>query len=242
MNIDRYHRQILVKELGKSGQKTISSKHVLIIGGGGLGSNSSEILTRLGVGHIDIVDDDPVDITNIHRTSVFTEEDVGKQKCNVLRDRLQKINSEIKITSIKKRIKKNNILPIIKNVDLILDGTDNMQTRFLINEISIKNNIPWIYAGIYSTVGMIMGILPKKTPCLKCVSQNIPNKSEEIPVMGNLPLTTASIQCSEAIKILLGKQISGLIIYDIWKQNFEKISIKRNPKCSCCDKELFEYL
>ena len=117
-----------------------------------------------------------------------------------------------------------------------------MQTRFLINEISIKNKKPWVYAGVYSTVGMIMGIIPKKTPCLRCISQNIIEKKEIIPVLGNLPLTTASIQCTETLKILLNKKPTGLIIYDIWKQQFEKINIKRNPNCNCCSKEVYEII
>jgi len=242
MDLERYRRQIIVKEFGKQGQETLHNKHIVIIGGGGLGSNSSEILVRLGIGRIDIVDDDSVERTNLHRTSIFNEEDLGRFKCQILEEKLQKINSEITIRGFQQRVTKENILSIVKNADIILDGTDNMQTRFLINDISIKNHIPWIYAGVYSTVGMIMGIRPKKTPCFKCISQNIPEKTGEIPVLGNLPITTASIQCTEAIKLLLGKQLSGLIIYDIWKQQFEQINIQKNPTCSCCEKEIYESL
>ena len=197
---------------------------------------------RLGVGYIDIVDNDYVELTNIHRTSIFNEEDIGSFKCNVLEEKLQKINHEVNIKGIRKRVAKENIESIVKNADLILDGTDNMQTRFLINDVSIKEDIPWIYAGIYSTVGMVMGIVPKHTPCLKCVSQSIPEKVGEIPVLGNLPLATASIECTEAIKLLLGTPLLGLIIYDIWKQQFEQINIKRNPVCSCCGAGIFEFL
>jgi adenylyltransferase/sulfurtransferase len=242
MDLERYQRQILVKEFGKYGQKLLYKRHVAIIGGGGLGSNNSEILARLGVGRIDVVDDDTIELTNIHRTSIFNEEDIGSFKCQVLEEKLQKINSEVKIKGIQKRVTKENIESIVKNADIILDGTDNMQARFLINDISIKNNIPWIYAGVYSTVGMVMGIWPKKTPCLKCISQNIPEKTGEIPVLGNLTSIMASIQCTETIKLLLGKQLSGLIIYDIWKQQFEQINIKRNLGCGCCGNEMFEFL
>ena len=242
MNVQRYQRQIIVPELGEEGQQLLSKKHVVIIGGGGLGSNSSNILTRIGIGSIDIVDDDLVELPNLYRTSIFNEEGVGRPKCKILEEKLQKINSEVKIRGIKKRATKENIKSIVKNADIILDGTDNMQTRFLINDVSIKNDIPWVYAGVYSTVGMIMGIHPKHTPCLKCISRSIPEKSGEIPVLGNLPLTIASIECTEAIKLLLDKQLSGLIVYDIWKQQFEQIDIKRNPKCSCCSREIFEFL
>jgi len=242
MNMQRYQRQIIVPELSEDGQNILSRRHVVVIGGGGLGRNSSEILTRLGVGRIDIVDDDLVELSNLHRTSIFNEEDVGRFKCQILEEKLQKINSEITIKGVKQRVTKENVQSIIKNVDIILDGTDNMQTRFLINDVSIKNDIPWIYAGVYSTIGMVMGIIPKQTPCLKCISQSIPEKTGEIPVLGNLTSITASIQCTKAIKLLLGKQLSGLIIYDIWKQQFEQMKIQRNPTCGCCEKEIFEFL
>jgi len=242
MDFERYQRQILVKELGRKGQELLSKKHIVIIGGGGLGSNSSNILTRIGIGSIDIVDDDLVELPNLYRTSIFNEEDVGRPKCQILEEKLKIINSEMKIGGIKKRVTKENIELLVKNADVILDGTDNMQTRFLINDVSIKNDIPWVYAGVYSTVGMVMGIRPKQSPCLKCISQSIPEKTGEIPVLGNLPLTIASLECTEAMKLLLGKQLSGLIVYDIWKQQFEQIDIKRNPKCSCCSREIFEFL
>lgn len=242
MNFERFQRQIIVPELGEEGQQLLSKKHLVIIGGGGLGSNSSNILTRIGIGSIDIVEDDLVELPNLYRTSIFNEEDVGRPKCQILEEKLKIINSEVKIRGIKKRATKENINSIVKNADIILDGTDNMQTRFLINDISVKNNIPWVYAGVYSTVGMVMGIRPKQSPCLKCISQSIPEKTGEIPVLGNLPLTIASIECTEAIKLLLDKQLSGLIIYDIWNQNFEQMNIKRNPRCSCCQRGIFEFL
>lgn len=235
MNLGRYRRQILVKELGKKGQQILSKKYVVIIGGGGLGSNSANILTRMGVGKIDIIDYDVLDITNIHRMSIFDEEDLGKLKCKVLEEKLQRVNSNVKVRGINKRIDKENIESMVKSADLILDGTDNLETRFLINETSVKKDIPWIYTGVNGTVGMVMGIVPKKTPCLNCLSQGIANEvNEETPVLGNLPVTMASIQCIEGLKVLLKQQLSGLIIYDIWRQSFEILNIKRNPKCTCC--------
>lgn len=243
MNELRYHRQIIVPELGREGQETLFKKHVVIIGEGGLGSHTSELLVRIGIGIIDIVDHDSIKLSNLHRTSVFTEEDIGKPKSLVLEKKLQSINSEITIKGIKKRVTKENIESIVKSADVILDGTDNMGTRFLINEAAVKNSIPWIYAGVHTTVGMVMGMIPKQTPCLKCVSHSITNnKTDEIPVLGNLPVTIASIQCTETLKVLLGKQLSGLIVYDIWKQRFEKMNIERNPECTCCAQELFELL
>jgi len=243
MNSERYRRQILVKEIGRDGQNTLFTKHVVIIGGGGLGSNSANILVRAGIGRIDIVDDDLLELSNLHRTSIFNEKDIGKPKCQILEEKLKKVNSNVTVKGMKKRVTKENIKMIVKNADVILDGTDNMETRFLINEAAVKYRVPWIYAGVHTNMGMVIGIMPKKTPCLKCISQNISNKIiNEIPIFANLPLTIASFQCAEAFKILLEKRTSGLIIYDIWKQHFDKISINKNPECTCCGKELFEFL
>ena len=244
MNIKRYKKQLLVKEFGKKEQNILKHSTVVIIGAGGLGSNSANILTRTGLGTIEIVDDDIVDITNLHRTSIFDEDDIGKPKSAILEEKLKKINSSICIKGIKARIEKENIDQIIKNADIILDGADNMKTRFLINDFSIKNNIPWVYAGVDSTVGMVMGIVPKKTPCLRCISQNIPStpNNSEIGTFSVLPIIAASIQCMEAIKMLLGEKTTGLLIYNIWKQQFETMNLKRNPDCICCGKQTFDFL
>ena len=118
-----------------------------------------------------------------------------------------------------------------------------METRFLINDASIKNNIPWVYGGVAGTIGMTMGIIPGKTPCIRCISQNISSSSTSGQgTFSILPSIVASIQCMEAIKILLGEKPSGFIIYDIWKQCFEQMIIQRNPACSCCGKHSFEFL
>ncbi|MFO7678400.1 MAG: HesA/MoeB/ThiF family protein [Thermoplasmatota archaeon] len=236
MDLKRYHRQTLVPEIGSKGQLLLQDKTVLIIGGGGLGSSSSEILTRMGIGKIIVVDYDFVDESNLHRTSLFSEKDIDAPKASTLKKKLQNINSKTSIQAHNKRVTKENIETFITTIDLIIDATDNIDTRFLINTISLKKNIPWVYAGVYSTVGMVMGILPKQTPCFNCLSNAVTPQNTQIPVLGNLPMIAAGIQCTEAIKILLGKPLSGLIIYDIWKQNFDHLMIKKNPKCKSCGK------
>jgi adenylyltransferase/sulfurtransferase len=244
MDLKRYQRQIIVKEFGEEGQKILSKKNVVIIGAGGLGSNSANILVRLGIGHIEIFDDDIIDVTNLHRMSIYNEEDIGSSKSEILEGKLKLINSQININSYNEKITKNNIETLTKNADIIIDATDNFEARFLINELSIKKNVPWIYAGVQNTIGMILAIIPSKTPCFKCMSPNIADNItiNKLPVMGNLPVTIASIQCTEALKVLLDQQPSGLIIYDTWNQLFEIVEIKRNLKCACCCKKSFEFL
>lgn len=234
---DRYQRQILVRELGQSGQDLLAAKHAIVIGGGGLGSNSASLMVRMGIGHIDIIDYDTVEITNLHRTSVFSEQDIGKAKALVLEQRLQEVNTSVQVKGINKKVTPETIEALISHADIIIDGTDSIPLRLLINEASLRQNIPWVYAGVYETVGMAMGILPKKTPCFQCVTQNIPEiKTLETPVLGSLPATIAAIQCNETIKILLGRKPKGLIIYDVWKQCFDTMDIQRNPNCPACGK------
>lgn len=235
MKSTRYQRQILVKELGVKGQRILSTKHVTLIGGGGLGSNSANILVRMGIGSIDIIDQDTIDVTNLHRTAVFTDKDVGKFKTRILEKNLRLVNPNVQIKGIHTKVTSENIENYLENTDIIIDGTDNIPLRHLINDVSIKHNIPWVYAGVYETIGMVMAFLPKKTPCFRCITPNIPESyTQETPVLGSLPVIIAAVQCNETIKILLGKRPSGLLIYDAWYQCFDKIEIKKNPHCQVC--------
>jgi molybdopterin/thiamine biosynthesis adenylyltransferase len=237
MITDRYRRQTLVKEFGQKGQELLATKHAIVIGGGGLGSHSANLLVRMGIGSIDIIDDDIIDITNLHRTSVFSEHDVGKSKALILQEKLQSVNTMVRVKGINQKITLENIWPLVHHGDVIIDGTDSIPLRLLINDVSIQHDIPWVYAGVYETVGMVMGILPKKTSCFQCIAQNIlTSKDQETPVFGSLPATIASIQCNETIKILLGKQPVGLLIYDVWNQCFDIMDIKRNQNCPICGK------
>jgi molybdopterin-synthase adenylyltransferase len=241
MGKDRYRRQILVKDFGLKGQKLLASKHAILIGGGGLGSNSANLLIRMGIGSIDIIDYDTIDKTNLHRTSVFSEKDIGKYKALVLKERLQPVNSEVQVKGINKKVTSKNIESLLTPADVLIDGTDNIPLRLLINKIALEHKIPWVYAGVYGTVGMVMAILPKKTACFHCITRNIPIlKNKEIPVLGSLPATIAAIQCNETIKIFLGKQPAGLLIYDVWNQCFDIMDMKRNPNCPACGKKAKE--
>ncbi len=235
MSTDRYRRQILVPEFGQKGQDLLSKKHAVVIGCGGLGSHSSEILVRMGIGSITAIDNDVIDQTNLHRTSLFEEDDIGKSKALVLQEKLSAINSEVRVIGVKRVVIQDNITDLVRGADVIVDGTDSMPLRFLINEVSIKRAIPWVYAGVYETVGMVMGIRPKNTPCFQCLSQTIPEESSgETPVFGSLPAIIGSIQCNETIKLLLNRSLAGLIIYDIWRQCFETMRIEKNPRCPKC--------
>lgn len=236
MSRARYRRQTLVKEFGASGQELLAARHVTLIGGGGLGSHSADILLRMGLGSIDIVDRDVVDLSNLHRTCVFTEADIGKPKASVLRDALCAVNTTAKVKAIVREVTAENLANLTKDSDLILDGTDDIALRLAINRESVQRDVPWVYAAVEATVGVVMGILPGRTPCLQCIlHQHVRNVgAAETPVLGSLPAAIAAIQCNEALKLLLGKKPSGLIIYDAWNQTLDVLDIRRDPRCPVC--------
>jgi len=159
-------------------------------------------------------------------------------------EKLKTINTSIHIEGIQAHVTRENIDQIVKNADIILDGSDNMDTRFLLNDYAVKNKIPWVYAGVAETVGMVMGIIPNETPCLRCMAQTIPTTAPpaDFGTFSLIPVIAASMQCMEAIKILLGEKPAGFMLYDIWKQQFETLKVQKNPGCRCCEKHSFDFL
>jgi molybdopterin/thiamine biosynthesis adenylyltransferase len=235
MNLSRYHRQTLVKTFGEEGQRCLHKAHAVIIGCGGLGSHSASTLVRMGIGTIDLIDHDTVDLTNLHRTAVFTEDDVGKPKSEVLAAHLRTVNHDVAIYDHNITVTSENITTLLDEATIVLDGTDSLILRTLINQTAVDLNIPWVYAGVYETCGMVLGIIPRKTPCFHCLAHTLPKpKTAVFPVHGYLPQITASFQVVEAIRILQGKPSSGLLIYDSEQQRCDTLDVKRNPRCVCC--------
>ena len=245
---ERYSRQILLKEIGEEGQIKLSKSFVIIIGCGALGTTIANNLVRAGVGQIKIIDRDIVEMSNIQRQNLFDERDIGLPKAWTAVKRLQKVNSKIKINPVVEDLNNTNIEDIIEGADLIIDGTDNMETRFLINDACIKHKIPWIYGGAIGTHGMSMNIIPNDTPCFRCVFPNLPDAGalptcDTAGVLNTIPPIIASIESTEALKLLLGKTINNkLLIYDVWTHDFQSIKIKKNNECECCVKRNFEFL
>ncbi|MFX1297232.1 MAG: ThiF family adenylyltransferase [Promethearchaeota archaeon] len=245
---NRYSRQILLKNIRKKGQKKLANSTAAIIGCGALGTTIANNLVRAGIGYIQVVDRDIVELNNLQRQNLFDEDDIGSSKAWVIAEKLRKINSEINIESIVEDVNYRNIENIIKNMNVVLDGTDNMLVRFLINDACVKHDIPWIYGGAIKTSGMTMNIIPHKTPCFRCVIQDLPGAGslptcDTVGVLNSIPGIIGSIQSTEALKILLGKDINkGLLTYDVWSHNFNNIRIKKRDDCECCDKHNFEFL
>ncbi len=246
--MERYSKHIILKEIGKNGQKKLLSSKIAIIGCGALGTHIANNMARAGVGRIIIVDRDFVEIDNLQRQILFDEEDAVKRipKVMAAKKKLKKINSEIEIIPIIEDVNPSNIENIIKDVDLVIDATDNLETRFLINDACIKNDIPWIYGAVIGTEGMSMNILPGKTACLRCFLQMptsfLPTCETE-GVLNTAVAIIASIESTEAIKILLNKKIREEAIYiDIWNSIWLPIKVEKKKDCIACGKREFEFL
>ncbi|UCG70042.1 MAG: ThiF family adenylyltransferase, partial [Thermoplasmata archaeon] len=246
--INRYNRQSILEEIGIDGQNILKRSSVIIVGCGALGSVISDHFTRAGIGKIRIIDRDVVELENLQRQILFDESDIGIPKAVAAQEKLKKINSEIEIEAVVKDLIPSNAEKMLENVNIVLDGTDNMETRYLINDVCIKREIPWIYGGAVSTYGMSMNIVPKDTACLICAFPNIPKAGslptcDTVGVLNTIPSIIGSIQATEALKILLGKTFTrDLIIYDVWSQDFQIIKLKRNEDCKCCTGQNYEYL
>ena len=250
---ERYSRQILFGEIGKSGQEKLLDSSVLLIGCGALGASHAEILARAGVGHLRIVDRDFVEFTNLQRQTLFSEQDAAERlpKAIAAKNRLAKINSEIEVEAIIADVNHSNIESFIKDVDLILDGTDNFQIRYLINDASVKHNKIWIYGAAVSSYGTTMTIIPNKTPCLRCIFEEMPSAGsaptcDTAGVIQPIISSISAIQTTEALKILTGKTEKlhkSLINIDVWQNDWRKIKLSEpNPDCETCAKRNFEFL
>lgn len=246
----RYIRQEIFREMGKKGQEILKNSCVAIVGLGALGSVSAQLLARAGVGKLALIDRDIVELSNLQRQSLFDENDIGKAKAAQAKEHLNRINSEIIVDFFIDDLNFENISEIFsrgKAFDLILDCTDNLETRFLINDFCIKNRIPFIYASAVGSKGYIFNIIPNKnSPCLRCFLKEAArlDTCEAFGVLNTATSAIASIQADEAIKILAKKTNfeTKLVFFDIWKNELSKLKVSKNRNCECCAKNNFEYL
>ncbi|MEN6320065.1 MAG: ThiF family adenylyltransferase [Syntrophaceae bacterium] len=250
---NRYFKQTLVAEIGEEGQKRLSGASVVVAGCGGLGTVIANSLVRSGVGKVTIVDRDFIELDNLARQVLFDEDDIrkGLPKAIAAAEKLRRINSEIIIKPVVADLTAENIEQIIKAADIVFDGTDNFETRFLINDACVKLGIPWIYAGVVATYGMIFSIIPGETPCLKCFISELPGPGESptcntVGVLGTAVNAVASVEVTEGLKILAGKReslIRKLMYIDIWQGTWNTFEITKDDKrCPVCDDRQFSFL
>ncbi len=241
--IDRYSRQILFPGIGKEGQERLGNSYTVIIGCGALGTIIATSLVRAGVGKVRIIDRDFIEYHNLQRQVLFDEDDIKNQlpKAVAAERHLKRVNSSVEVEGVVADVNYTNIEKLVSGADLILDGLDNLETRFLINDASLKYKIPWIYGGAISSLGMTMNIIPGETPCLRCVWPKIPSLGTGLTcdtagVISPAPFIIGSLEVTEAMKILVGaEEINRNLVYiDAWEGTFDHIKISPRLDCPAC--------
>jgi len=251
----RYNRQMLWEPIGVEGQKKLRDSKVLLVGCGALGTVLANTLARAGVGQMTIVDRDFIELNNLQRQVLFDEDDIKSQlpKSVAGKQKLEKINSAISIEAVVADVNHTNIEQLAAGKNLLLDGTDNFETRFLINDVSIKNGIPWIYGACISAMGLAMVIRPGVTPCLRCIFETMPPPGmnptcDTAGVLGPTVNVVASWQAMEAMKLLTGNidAVSPyLFSFDLWDNRYQQLNVKKArdvADCPACKHRQFEFL
>jgi len=254
--LERYSRQMRFPGLGKAGQEKLMASRVTLCGCGALGTVLANILGRAGVGFLRIIDRDFVEPSNLQRQVLFDESDVTSNmpKAEAAAVKLRQINSSITVEPIVADIDRTNIEDFAKGADILLDGSDNFEIRYLINDVAIKHNLPWVYGGAVGSQGMSMTIVPGETPCLRCVFEAVPaagevGTCETAGVLASTVNIVASYQATEAIKLLSGNKDAinkELLTLDVWENTQRRVKIAplkgRKGECPCCAKRSFEWL
>ena len=238
----RYSRHLIMPEVGLEGQKALKAASVLIIGAGGLGTPSATYLAAAGVGRIGIVDFDTIEKSNLHRQVLYSEKDVGRSKADVAKERLLQINPNVSIELHKVRLDSSNALSILKDYDIILDGTDNFATRYLVNDACVLLGKPNVYASIFRFEGQASVFALPKIACYRCLYPEPPPAGlvpscAEGGVLGVLPGIMGSIQAAEAIDLIIGKGTSlanRLLLFNALDMKFKELKLRKNPDCVVC--------
>jgi molybdopterin-synthase adenylyltransferase len=248
---EKYSRQVLFTPIGPGGQETLCQSSVIIVGCGALGTSQANLLARAGIGRLRLVDRDYVEESNLQRQSLFEESDAAQRlpKAAAAEARLKRINSDVRVEGIVADVTSQNIEELISGFNLLLDGSDNFETRYLMNDAAVKQSLPWIYGAVVASYGVTFTVLPGRTSCLSCVFPSPPEGLQETcdtaGVIGPAVTWVTAVQVSEALKILLGRydELHGAILaYDIWKNQRQQIRPRRRENCTTCSAHQFTYL
>lgn len=239
----RYHRQLILPEFGEEGQRKLKGSHVIITGIGGLGCASATYLTAAGIGRITLVDFDVVELSDLNRQVLYWEDEIGEKKVVAAQRKLSKLNPWVEIIPIFSKITEENVFSIIDEVQVVVDGLDNLEARLTVNSACVKHKIPYIYGGVSRLRGMITTIIPGKTPCLACVYPERSQGREGLGVLGLIPALIANLQSLECIKLIIGHNPSlagKLLMLNGDDMKFRVYEIKKNESCMVCSIALLD--
>lgn len=249
---EKYSRQMLFSGIGPEGQERLLSSSAVIVGCGAIGAAAANLLARAGVGHLRIVDRDFVEASNLQRQTLFEESDAREAlpKAVAAERKLRAINSEVHVEGIVADLSPKNAEELLSGFPLILDGADNFETRFLINDFAVKTQTPWIYAAAVASYGITMTIRPGQSACLACLMDSgaeagLEETCDTVGVLGSIVNLIASLQVAEALKMLVGRHSalhSRLISCDVWTGRFQSLQPERNVSCRACVRREFAYL
>ena len=248
MPVDRYHRQTLLPEVGADGQAKLAGATAVVIGVGALGTVISDALARAGVGRLVLVDRDLVELTNLQRQTLFAESDVGEPKAVAAAARLRQVNSQIAIEAIPTDVDATNVAELVAGADVVLDGLDNAETRYLLNDVCVRDDLPWVYGAAVGTSGRAMAILPQETACLRCVFPEPPRPGEleTCDTSGVLAMAAgiaANWQAAMGLGVLLGATSVPLLhAFDVWQGVSRPVRTQKDPDCPCCARREFPFL
>lgn len=249
----RYLRQATFPPIGPDGQRRLAAANVLLVGCGALGSAVANLLVRAGIGRLVIADRDYVELHNLQRQSLFDEDDVARHlpKAEAAAAKLRRINADVTVEAAVVDVNAANVADLVEHVDFLVDGTDNFETRYLINDVAVKFDLPWVYGGVITTYGMTMTIRPGVTPCLRCVFAEPPEPGgaptcDTAGVLGPAVSLVASIQAAEVLKLAIGDFDAlnrDLLAVDVWRLAFDRIPLDApSPDCPTCGHRQFTFL
>ena len=252
--IRRYSRHILLPEVGGKGQRKLLESRVLLIGTGGLGAPAAFYLAAAGVGTLGLADGDTVETSNLQRQIIHFTQDVGRHKTDSARDKIQALNPDVKVVLHRERVTSANILEILQDYDVVVDGSDNFPTRYLVNDACVMAGKPLSHGGIFRFDGQLMTILPRQGPCYRCLFPEPPPPGlvpscQEAGILGVVAGIIGVAQATEVIKLLLGigeLLVGRLLVYNALQMRFRTVKVPRNPQCPVCGEhptvtELIDY-
>ncbi len=248
---DRHSRQVRLPQIGEQGQRRLAASRVLVVGCGALGSHAASLLVRAGVGTVDLVDRDLVETSNLQRQVLYTDADARQRepKATAAAAHLRAVDPGVCVRPHLVDLHAGNVLSLVDGIDLVVDGTDNLETRYLLNDVCVQRGLPWVYGGVIGTHGICMAVVPGVGPCLRCLFPDpAPPGSldtcDTAGVLNTAPAVIAALQVTAAQRLLVGATdgVGAVVHLDLWDLSWHRLTVAREPDCPCCGQCRFDFL